>query len=161
MSDQPLPIEGGCLCGQVRIRVRAPPLLSMACHCTGCQRMTSSAFSLGVAIPSQAFEVIQGEPVIGALHGASRHYYCPHCLSWVFTRPQGLDAFVMVRATVLDDTRWAAPFVETHTCEKLAWVTTPAAHSYERFPPPGDFDGLMKEYAAQAGGRLTPGGGGL
>jgi hypothetical protein len=154
MSDEPLPLEGGCLCGQVRIRVSAPPLLSMACHCTGCQRMTASAFSLGVAIPSQGFEVIRGEPAIGALHGPTRHHFCPHCMSWVFTRPQGTDALVTVRATMLDDTRWAAPFVETYTCEKLPWVTTPAAHSYERFPPFEDFDRLIAGYAVHraAGG---------
>jgi hypothetical protein len=150
MNDERLPIEGGCLCGQVRIRVSAPPLLSLACHCTGCQRMTGSAFSMTVGIPSPAFEVIEGEPVIGALHGASRHFYCPHCMSWMFTRPAGLDAFVMVRATMLDDTRWAVPFVETYTTEKLPWVTTPAAHSYEKFPPPDDFGMLMEDYAAQA-----------
>jgi hypothetical protein len=36
--------EGGCRCGQVRIKVTVPPFLTMACQCTGCQRMTGSAF---------------------------------------------------------------------------------------------------------------------
>jgi hypothetical protein len=36
------PWEGGCLCGQVRVKVSAPPLLTMACHCTGCQRMRTT-----------------------------------------------------------------------------------------------------------------------
>ena len=40
--------EGGCRCGRVRLRVEAPPLITMACHCTGCQRMSASAFSLTV-----------------------------------------------------------------------------------------------------------------
>jgi hypothetical protein len=150
MSDVGLPIEGGCRCGQVRMRVSAPPLLSMACHCVGCQRMTGSAFSLSVAIPAPGFEVIRGEPAPGGLHGASRHLFCPHCMSWMFTRPEGMDAFVNVRATLLDDTGWAVPFVETYTCEKLPWVSTPAAHSYEKFPAFEDFEGLIKAYAARA-----------
>ena len=62
--------EGGCRCGQVRIKMTAPPFLTMACHCTGCQRMTGSAFSLSAAYPSNAFSVTQGEPVIGGLHGS-------------------------------------------------------------------------------------------
>jgi hypothetical protein len=68
------------------MRISASPILTMACHCKGCQRMSASAFSLGAAIPSEGFEVIQGEPVIGGLHGANRHYFCAYCMSWIFTR---------------------------------------------------------------------------
>ena len=74
MSMKRLPWEGGCRCGQVRIEVTGPPLVTMACHCTGCQRMTASAYSLSVAVPSEGFAVTKGEPVIGGLHGATRHY---------------------------------------------------------------------------------------
>jgi hypothetical protein len=97
--------------------------------------MTASAFSLSAAIPSDGFSVLKGEPVIGGLHGATRHYSCPHCMSWMFTRAEGLDWFVNVRPTMLDEPRWFIPFVETFTEEKLAWATTPAVHSYTRFPP--------------------------
>ena len=34
-----------------------PPFLTMACHCTGCQRMTASAFSLSAAFPGNGFSV--------------------------------------------------------------------------------------------------------
>ena len=111
MSQMDLPAEGGCRCGRVRIRISAPPLLSMACHCTGCQRMSSSAFSLSVAIPGSGFEVVQGEPVIGGLHGEeAHHYFCGWCMSWMFARPQvpGVD-FVNLRPTMLDDAKWFSP----------------------------------------------------
>ena len=143
--------DGGCRCGQVRIRIAAPPLITMACHCTGCQRMSASAFSLSAAIPSEGFLVVQGEPVVGGLHGPTRHYFCPHCLSWMFTRPEGFDMFVNVRPTMLDDAGWFSPFIETFTSEKLPWATTPAVHSYETFPPFEAFEALTRDYAAQAG----------
>ena len=57
MDDWKLPWEGGCRCGEVRIRVTAPPILTGACHCTGCQKMTASAFSLTVTVPADGFEV--------------------------------------------------------------------------------------------------------
>lgn len=119
----------------------------MACHCTGCQRMSASAFSLSAAIPSDAFSVTKGEPVIGGLHGATRHYFCPHCMSWMFTRPEGFDSFVNLRPTMLDDRSWFVPFIETMTSEKLPWATTPAVHSYEKWPPFEEYKGLMEEYA--------------
>ncbi|NOU26648.1 MAG: GFA family protein [Polyangiaceae bacterium] len=141
-----LPREGGCRCGQVRIRITAPPLLSMACHCTGCQRMSASAFSLSLAIPSAGFAVIAGEPVIGGLHGKTHHYFCPHCMSWMFTRPEGLDFFVNVRSTMLDDTRGIAPFVETYMDEKLPFASTGARHSFGTFPSFEKYDALIAEY---------------
>lgn len=143
-----LPQEGGCRCGRVRFRISAMPLLTMACHCVGCQRMTASAFSLSAAIPSEGFEVIQGEPVIGGLHGPIRHYFCSYCMSWLFTRPDGMDSFVNVRSTMLDEPVWSVPFIETFTSKKLPWVTTPAVHSFEEFPPIEQYLSLTQGYAA-------------
>jgi hypothetical protein len=155
MSDWNLPWEGGCRCGQVRLKITAPPLLTMACHCTGCQRMSSSAYSLSAAIPSEGFHVTKGEPVIGGLHGGEVHHYCcPHCMSWMFTRVPGMDWFVNLRPTMLDDPSWYKPFIETFTKEKLHWASTPAVHSYETFPPFEDYERLTKEYAEQARGAV-------
>jgi hypothetical protein len=44
--------EGGCFCGTVRYRITADPLFGFACHCTDCQQLTASAFSLGLAVPA-------------------------------------------------------------------------------------------------------------
>lgn len=147
MSDWKLPWDGGCRCGQVRFRVSAAPLLTMACHCRGCQRMSASAYSLSAAIPTEGFAVTQGEPVIGGLHGATRHFFCPHCMSWMFTRPEGVDQFINVRATLLDDASWVAPFIETWTQTRLPGAVTSAAFSYEAFPPIEDYMKLMDEFA--------------
>ena len=150
MASDSVEWTGGCRCRQVRLRVTAPPLLTMACHCTGCQRMSSSAFSLSAAIPSEGFAVTNGEPVIGGLHGDAKHYFCPHCMSWLFTRPHGIDFFVNLRPTMLDDARWFSPFIETYVSEKLPWASTPAAHSFEKFPPMDAYEALIKEYSGTA-----------
>lgn len=112
--------------------------------------MTASAFSLSAAIPSEGFSVLKGQPVIGGLHGATRHYFCPYCMSWMFTLPEGIDEFVNLRATMLDDTSWFNPFIETWTREKLSWATTSAVYSFETLPTYEDYVGLIEEYAKQA-----------
>jgi len=109
--------------------------------------MTASAFSLSAAIPSDGFAVTRGEPVIGGLHGPSRHYFCPYCMSWLFTRPEGMDWFVNTRATMFDDPSWFRPFIETWTRERLPWATTPAVHSFEALPAFEDYERLTREYA--------------
>lgn len=151
-NDRNLSLEGSCRCGQVRIRVDKPPLLTMACHCTGCQKMTGGPYSLSAAFPSDGFQVTDGEPVIGGLHGAqSHHYFCPHCMSWMFTRNEGLEWFVNVRATMLDDTSWFAPFVETWTSEMLPFAATGAPHSFPALPQQDEFPGLIEAYAEKHG----------
>ena len=146
-----LPIEGGCMCGEVRMRISAPPVITMACHCTGCQKMSSSAFSLSAMIPAQAFQVIKGEPVVGALHGANPYMFCPNCKNWLFTGIGG-GAMVNVRPALFDVPEWSTPFIESMMREKLPWAKTPAKHSFDAFPPPEQYGPLMAEYAAQGGG---------
>lgn len=110
--------------------------------------MTASAFSLSALYPSDRFAVVQGETVIGGMRGATRHYFCPSCMSWLFTRPEGLDGFVNIRATMIDDGQSHEPFIETCTNEKLQWARTPAVHSFPQFPSPDEFPGLLAEYAS-------------
>ena len=100
MNTDTIVKEGGCRCGRVRLKITKRPLLTMACHCKGCQRMSSSAFSLSAAIPTEGFEVTKGEPVIGGLHADPRHYFCGWCMSWMFTRLEGADWFVNLRSTM-------------------------------------------------------------
>ena len=149
MTDWKLPWRGGCRCGQVRVAVSAPPLLASACHCTGCQTMSASAFSLSLAIPTEGFAVTAGEPVLGGLHGPARHYFCPRCMSWMFTQPPGLDQFVNLRPSMLDDHAWVSPFVEFWACEKLAWAFTPAPRSFATEPGPEAFPELIQAFAQQ------------
>ena len=137
MDDWKLPWEGGCLCSGIRFRINAPPLLTMACHCTGCQKLSASAYSLSIAVPSNGFTVRRDKPVIGGLHRLHRQLYCPPCENGAFTRPHDLD-FVNVRATMLDEHHCYVPFVEVFISEKLAWATASAVHSFATQP---DLDG--------------------
>jgi hypothetical protein len=129
-------MKGYCRCGQVQFEVTSGPLITMACHCTGCQRMTASAYSLSALYWSEHFKVTQGDPVIGAM-------------SWLFTRPEGMDQFVNIRATMMDDARSFVPFIEIYTDEMLPWATTAAVHRFEKFPPREGFPDLIAEYAQQ------------
>lgn len=140
--------NGGCRCGQVRFAVSGSPSFTSACHCTGCQKMSSSSFSLSSGYPFAALEVVKGEPVIGGIHGATRHYFCGHCMSWIFTRPEGMDEFVNIRTTMLDSPPTEPPFMEVFTDEALPWAVIGAKHSFGTLPAMESFGPLMAEFAA-------------
>ncbi len=60
----------------MRFQITAPPLLTMACHCTGCQRMTASACTREklpwVTIPTvHSFEAF---PAFDEYAGLTREY---------------------------------------------------------------------------------------
>ncbi len=144
-----LPWDGGCRCGATRFTIAAPPLLSMACHCTGCQAMTASAYSLSLAIPADGFAVTKGEPVLGGLKQQPRHFFCPECLTWMFTRPALQPPVVNVRATLLDDHAWFEPYAEFWIDEALPWAKTPAKRSYTGFAKIDDLGALLAAFQAE------------
>jgi hypothetical protein len=51
---------------------------------------------------------------------------------------------------MLDDPRPFPPFIETYTSEKLPWASTPAVHSFEKFPALEEYESLARDYAAHA-----------
>src|SRR5260370_16524001 len=57
-----LPQTGGCQCGKIRYEITEEPKSVYTCHCTACQRLTSSAFSLGLVVAEKAFKMSGVEP---------------------------------------------------------------------------------------------------
>jgi hypothetical protein len=141
--------QGGCRCGKVRFEAAGDPVLTMACHCTGCQRMTASAFSLSDGYSADAFRIIAGETVIGGLHGPTRHYHCDYCKSWLYTEPDGVEGFVNVRSTMFDEPRRETPFVEVNLSEALPWAATGAAKSYAALPVMDEWPVLIQQFAGR------------
>ncbi|KAB5625750.1 GFA family protein [Pseudomonas putida] len=141
------PAVGACRCGQVTFESAQPAIMTSACHCTGCQKMSGSAYSLTALFPSEGFRITRGVPVPGGLHGTTRHEFCPNCLSWLLTRPAGNDAVVGVGSGLLENPQHYAPFMETWTQEKLPWACTGAVVSFEAFPDPQEYPALMARFA--------------
>ncbi|MEO7095458.1 MAG: GFA family protein, partial [Polyangiales bacterium] len=102
-----LPMDGGCRCERVRIRVTKAPMMTAVCHCRGCQRMSSSAFSATAICHAEAFEVTKGEAVLGGMRRADvQHLFCGDCMTWMFTRVPAIPHIANVRVTMFDDPSW-------------------------------------------------------
>jgi hypothetical protein len=138
---------GACRCGAVRFEVHGTPLATFACHCTGCQKMTGGAYSLSSLYPRERFEVTQGDTVLGGMKGANKHHFCGSCLSWIYSVPEGFDAFANVRSSMLDNAAEHRPFVDMFISEALPGASSGAPKRYETGPEEQEFGALMSAYA--------------
>lgn len=150
MNDWKLPWSAACMCGRVQMRITAPPLMIAACHCRGCQRLTSGPYSLTLMLPASGFEKLEGDIELGGLHRAeSPHHFCAHCRNWLFTTNIGGGQFINFRPTMLEDSSWVAPYVESYVTAKLPGVISGAKHAYPEFPPPQDYPMLLEGFARE------------
>lgn len=141
------PFHGSCLCSSVQVRITAPPLLTFACHCRDCQKLTASAYSLSTMFPSDSFSV-SGDLITGGLGAGGRtHYFCASCLGFIYSQIDGADGRVNVRTSLLDQSASFKPFIEVMTEEKLPWAKVLTVHSFAQRPAsPLDLDALMTAY---------------
>jgi hypothetical protein len=134
-----LPQTGGCQCGTLRYEISETPQLIYTCHCTDCQRMTSSAFSMAVVVADGAFRLTRGEPRLlprAADSGRmTTRWVCPECGSWISGAPRPGSTIRVVRAGTLDDTSWLRPTVHFWTRSAQPWIALPeGSRSFETQP---------------------------
>ncbi|MBT8154597.1 GFA family protein [Epibacterium ulvae] len=128
------PFSGACLCGAAQVRVTAEPLLTLACHCRDCQKLSASAFSLTVMVPQDSF-TCSGDLIVGGRKSDGRvHYFCASCLNFVYSQIGTGSGRINLRSSVLKEAALFAPFVELMTEEKQPWVSLPVQHSFARYP---------------------------
>ena len=137
-ADDPVALEGGCVCGAVRYRVTRPVLTAYICHCRRCQRRTGSAFSLAVVLPADGLHILQGDlrRTERALPGGgvNASWACPECFSRIHTRLEGRRT-VNLRAGTLDDPTWIRPVAQIWTSSAQPWaVVREGLLTYEEQP---------------------------
>ncbi len=134
-------IVGGCLCGAVRYKSDADPVVTGVCHCRHCQRQTGTSFSVLVAVPKgslrfegqalAAFNDVgeSGQPVI--------RRFCPKCGSPIFSDVAVTPTLDWIKAGTLDDVSWLKPQMNIWCETAQPWVSM--SEGVPQFPrnPPG------------------------
>ncbi len=137
----PLPITGGCQCGAVRYRITGKPVTFYLCHCSECQRHTSSAFGESLRLKRGDLE-IEGEVKLTTRvseAGTLREgWFCPDCGVRIWHGSKG-SALVNIKAGTLDDTSWLVPAGHIWVRSKQRFFALPAdAICYDMQPAAGD-----------------------
>jgi len=86
-------VTGQCHCGAIKYKAVVDPAKSNICHCTDCQRLTGTAYRVGIPAPAETFQLLSGKPRVyikTADSGAKRaHNFCPDCGTPVFATALG------------------------------------------------------------------------
>ena len=130
MTAVALPLNGGCLCGHMRYQVSELPRLVYTCHCTDCQHITGSAFSMAFVVGRDGFRVDGAMPrELASIADSGRvkvRCLCPDCGCWVYSLARPDNGLRRVRAGTLDDTSRLCPSMHFWTRNKQPWLTLPA-----------------------------------
>src|SRR3954454_18345005 len=140
MPTAPRPLTGRCMCGGVTYTVDGEPIAQAVCHCSECQRQTSSPFSVVVGVPKAALQV-EGDTlssfatVSEAGGGETQRHFCSGCGSPLFSLSAATPDVAWVKAGSLDDSSWLEPTVEVWTRSAQPGAPRPdVAASFERVP---------------------------
>ena len=137
----PQPYKGGCGCGAIRYTVNAEPVVSYRCHCTECQKRTSSAYGLNMQIFSEALTIDQGTPKERQRKADSGNEltlrFCGDCGSPLFGNSSGNPAVTVVYCGTLDDPSWLP--VKANIFTDSALPTANLEPELEAFPRMPDF----------------------
>ena len=94
--------DGGCMCGQVRFRVKSPQEQVIACHCRQCRRMSGHYFAASAAAWPDV-ELIEAAGLAWyPASGPSRRGFCTNCGSSLFF-DHGPDEPVGIAAGAFDE----------------------------------------------------------
>ena len=132
-------LTGRCLCGQASYEVEGRPLATAVCHCRNCQRQAGTAFSVIVAVPSDAVS-LTGE--LKTFHDEAdsgrvlQRKFCPECGSPLFSVAADDPGTTFVKAGTLDDVADIRPEFQVWCASAQPWVdidrTLPC---FDRNPP--------------------------
>ena len=130
---------GGCLCGAVRYRLSAEPVVSRVCWCRDCQRLAPNG-TVNAIFPSAAIEVTgtTTEYTSTADSGNQvRRRFCPSCGSQLFADSSGRPGLTVVRLGTLDDPSSVTPSANIWAGSAPAWACLdPGLDRFERQPGP-------------------------
>ena len=121
MSDNFVPVTGGCFCQAVRYEAEVNLSEAFYCHCKICQKTTGSPVSVGAMAKADTLKFTSEEPTFFSSSAFGRRSFCPHCgsrLTWM--TPERAD-WTVVFVGSLDHPERAVPKEHISIEGQLPW----------------------------------------
>ena len=119
---------GGCQCGAVRYRLRALAKMLYVCHCSDCQKQSSSAFGMSLIMAPADVEFVRGRERLrswdtrGDDGRLKRCWFCPDCGNRIYHENPKAPDIVRLKPGTLDDPSVLQPQVRGWMCRQQPWL---------------------------------------
>lgn len=116
-------LEGGCLCGGVRFRIKGKLGPAGFCHCTECRKASGSAFAANAPARTRYFELLSGEELLREYLSSPGKFraFCSRCGSPIFSRSISEPDIRRIRLGTLDSDPERRPLVHVWVSEQAPW----------------------------------------
>jgi len=93
-------VTGGCLCGAVRYRTEAEPIVARLCWCRVCQYFATGNAAVGVCLPSAGLSVVgETRDYASVADSGNRMHrrFCPTCGTHLFSAFFSAELLIMLK----------------------------------------------------------------
>jgi hypothetical protein len=118
-------VTGGCLCGAVRYRITAAPIVTRVCWCRVCQYLAAGNGTVNTCFPSNAITIegpLADYQRIADSGNVMHRRFCPTCGTHMFSEAEARSHLIFVRSGTLDDPELAKPSVSGWTSQAPSWA---------------------------------------
>ena len=120
-------VDGRCHCGHIAFEADVDPEQVLLCHCTDCQTLHGSAFSVVVPAEANSFRLRSGEPTYYVKTADSgnrrRQAFCPRCGTRIYSAPaDATSSYVGLRVACLRQRDRLVPKQQYWRRSAQAWV---------------------------------------
>ena len=125
---------GGCQCGSIKYRLTGVPKMLYICHCTDCQKQSSSAFGMSLIMDANEIAFVKGKNRLKTLDTRcengllKRCVFCPDCGTRILHGSDNPEQPVSIKAGSLDDTSWLDPVAHIWLKSAQPWVAIDRDH---------------------------------
>jgi hypothetical protein len=119
-----LPLTGGCQCGNVTYELSGLPVVFYLCHCTECQKQSSSAFGESLQVRKADLAITGNYKTYTRSSDSGfplRCDFCPDCGTRLFHRRDNRSEVLNIKAGTLNDTTWLKPAGHIWAKSKQTW----------------------------------------
>jgi len=119
-------VDGACHCGKLAFEADLDPEKVGVCHCTDCQTLTGTAFSMFVPVPKSAFRMLSGEPRIYVKTAESGNRraqaFCPECGTRIYASTVDDPQMFNLRVGTIRQRAQLPPRIQFWCRSALPWV---------------------------------------
>jgi hypothetical protein len=120
-------VNGSCHCGRIAYEAELDPARVGVCHCTDCQTLSGSAFTVYAQVQRETFRLLRGEPKVYVKTAESGNRraqaFCTECGSRLWAAAEKDTPLYNLRVGTLRERAQLRPHIQLWCRSAMPWLT--------------------------------------